>query len=80
LAKRRGRFGGRHLTIIQAGCNSGQATKPITAVAAIRSALWTFQRNKIAREATPIRALGLLPTAMRPSRMQAPRMVPIAAA
>ena len=45
-----------------------------------QSGLLTFQRNSTASETIPISAVSQSPIAMRPSRMQAPRIVPIAAA
>src|SRR6266851_3162892 len=69
-----------YLSMTQSGCSSGKAIRPTTAVAAMRSGLLTFQRNKTASEATPMRTVSQSPIAMRPSRMQAPRIVPIAAA
>jgi hypothetical protein len=69
-----------YFTMTQSGCRIGYATDPITAVIAINNGLLTFQRDSTASDAAPIRAVSQSPMAMRPSRMQAPRMVPMAAA
>jgi len=69
-----------YFTITQPGCSSGYAIRPTTAVAGINSGLLTFHLNKTASETKPIRAVSQSPMAMQPSRMQAPRIVPIAAA
>lgn len=64
----------------QVGCSSGYAIRPTAAVAAIRSGLTIFQRNRMASEINPIKAVSQSPMAMRPKRMHAPSIVPIAAA
>jgi hypothetical protein len=46
-----------YLTMTQPGCSSGKAIRPTTAVAAMRSGLLTFQRNKTVTEATPMSAV-----------------------
>src|SRR5215467_7929521 len=68
-----------YLTMTQPGCSSGNAMRPTTAVAAISSGLLTFQRNRTASDAAAISAVNQSPMAICPSRMEAPRIVPIAA-
>src|SRR5262249_35565340 len=75
-----GEHRGRYFTKTQAGCSSGDATRPIAAGVAMSSGLLTFQRNSTARLTSATSAVSQSPIAMRPSRTQAPRIVPIAAA
>ena len=50
---------------------------PTTAVAAMNKGLLTFQRKRTASETAPISSVSQSPMAIRPSKMQAPRIVPI---
>src|SRR5689334_6302210 len=69
-----------YFTITQAGCRSGKAIRPATAVVAINVGLPTFHRNRITSETIATAAVNQSPIAMRPNRTHAPRMVPMAAA
>src|SRR5579883_2643277 len=70
----------RYFTMTQSGWMSGKAIKPTRAVVAMSRGLLSFHRNKAASVAIPIKAVSQSPIAIPPSRMQAPRIVPIAAA
>src|SRR5215813_10918954 len=53
-----------YLTITHAGCSSGNAMRPTTAVTAMSSGLFTFQRNRTASDATAMRAVSQSPMAI----------------
>ena len=54
-----------------------QRESVIKAVAAMSSGLLTFHRNRTARDAAAIANVSELPIAIRPSKTQAPRRVPL---
>ena len=59
---------------------SGKAISPAVAVTGISKGLLSFQRNNETKAATLIRHVSQSPIAMRPRSIQAPSIVPIAAA
>src|SRR5713226_2117390 len=69
-----------YLTNTQSGLRIGKAIIPTIAVAATRIGLLTFQRNNTIRLDSAISAVSQSPIAILPSRSEAPRIVPIAAA
>src|SRR5512144_763695 len=69
-----------YFTNTHVGCSSGNASNPMTAVAATNTGLLTFHLNSTTRLRRATRAVSQSPIAILPSRTHAPRMVPIAAA
>src|SRR5215510_11041112 len=53
-----------YLTITHVGCSSGNAMRPITAVTAMRTGLFTFQRKRAASDATAMRTVSQSPIAI----------------
>src|SRR6266849_2182197 len=69
-----------YFTKTHSGLSSGNAIRPMIAVAATSRGLLTFQRNKTTRLPSATSVVSQSPIAIFPSRTQAPRIVPMAAA
>src|ERR1019366_4761408 len=71
---------GDYFTNTQVGLSKGKAMIPTAAVAAIKSGLLIFHRKRTTTLIRATIAVSQSPIAIRPSRTDAPRIVPIAAA
>src|SRR5205823_14878331 len=69
-----------YFTKTHSGLRSGNAMRPMIAVAATSKGLLTFQRNRTTRLPMATSVVNQSPIAIFPRRTHAPRIVPMAAA